>query len=46
MSNVKLKVVVRRLPPDLPEEIFLKTVQKWQNSVEYMQFCPGKAAKK
>lgn len=28
-ARVKLKVVVRRLPPNLPEEIFWKSVEPW-----------------
>jgi regulator of nonsense transcripts 3 len=30
-KDLKAKVVVRRLPPTLPEDVFRKTVQGWVN---------------
>lgn len=31
-SEHKLRVVVRKLPPNLPEEVFYSAVQAWVNS--------------
>jgi hypothetical protein len=31
-GDSRLKVVVRRCPPELPEELFWKTVEPWVNS--------------
>jgi regulator of nonsense transcripts 3 len=47
-SSERLKVVVRRLPPDLPEEIFWKSVEPWvsQEKVSWKAFYPGKARKR
>jgi regulator of nonsense transcripts 3 len=40
----KTKVVVRRLPPNIPPEIFNKSVQQWINdtTVDWQLFVPGK----
>lgn len=40
----KTKVVVRRLPPNIPEDIFNKSVQQWINetTVDWQLFVPGK----
>ncbi|TDL28001.1 hypothetical protein BD410DRAFT_781944 [Rickenella mellea] len=44
----RLKTVVRRLPPNLPEEIFWHSVQEWvtDETVTWKVFRPGKMRKK
>ncbi|KAK2463323.1 hypothetical protein APHAL10511_004634 [Amanita phalloides] len=44
----RLKTVVRRLPPNLPEGVFWQSVQQWvsDDSVTWKAFCPGKLKKK
>ncbi|KAJ3280888.1 hypothetical protein HK104_000345 [Borealophlyctis nickersoniae] len=41
----KTKAVVRRLPPNVPEEIFIQSVEKWIGDTDWTQFIPGKLAK-
>ena len=40
----RLKTVVRRLPPNLPEEIFWQSVSKWvsEETVTWKSYYPGK----
>ena len=40
----KLKIVVRRLPPNLPEAIFWESVQAWvsEETVSWRTYWPGK----
>lgn len=40
----RLKTVVRRLPPNLPEEIFWQSVSKWvtEETVTWKAYYPGK----
>src|SRR5271170_4323484 len=42
--NVKLKVVVRGLPPNLPESVFKETTKEWINetSVDWYYYVGGK----
>jgi len=44
----RLKTVVRRLPPNLPEEVFWQSVQTWvtEESVTWKAFYPGKLGKR
>ncbi|KAF8624683.1 hypothetical protein AX17_007014 [Amanita inopinata Kibby_2008] len=44
----RLKTVVRRLPPNLPEEVFWQSVQQWvtDETVSWKVFYPGKYKKK
>lgn len=44
----RTKTVVRRLPPNLPEEIFWASVQKWvsDETVVWKSFVQGKLRKK
>jgi regulator of nonsense transcripts 3 len=44
----RLKTVVRRLPPNLPEQIFWQSVQTWvtDDSVLWKEYWPGKVKKK
>ncbi|KAI9246358.1 Smg-4/UPF3 family-domain-containing protein [Sporodiniella umbellata] len=44
---LKTKVVVRRLPPQLPKDEFMETVKAWVNeeTVDYSSFISGKIAK-
>jgi regulator of nonsense transcripts 3 len=43
----RFKTVVRRLPPNLPEEVFWQSVQTWvtEESVTWKVFYPGKLGK-
>lgn len=45
---LKTKVVVRRLPPNLPEEIFMNSVKPWisEDTVDYSLYVPGKLSKR
>ncbi|KAI0046770.1 hypothetical protein FA95DRAFT_1589352 [Auriscalpium vulgare] len=47
-GNERLKTVVRRLPPNLPEEIFWQSVQPWvtEDAVLWKAYYPGKLRKK
>jgi regulator of nonsense transcripts 3 len=47
-GSERLKTVVRRLPPNLPEQIFWQSVQTWvtDESVIWKEFYPGKVKKK
>ncbi|KAI6027017.1 Smg-4/UPF3 family-domain-containing protein [Pisolithus marmoratus] len=44
----RLKTVVRRLPPNLPEEIFWQSVETWvtEETATWKVFCPGKLKKR
>ncbi|KAI9343416.1 Smg-4/UPF3 family-domain-containing protein [Zopfochytrium polystomum] len=43
----RLKVVVRRLPPNLPEDTFLGVVAPWtvEGTVDWLAYFPGKLSK-
>ena len=43
-ANVKLKVVVRGLPPNLPESVFQETTKVWinENTVDWYYYVGGK----
>ena len=47
-SNDRLKIVVRRLPANLPEEVFWQSVQQWvtDNTVSWKAFYGGKLKKR
>lgn len=47
-STERLKTVVRRLPPNLPEDVFWQSVQPWvtEESVSWKVFYAGKARKR
>lgn len=47
-ANERLKTVIRRLPPNLPEEIFWQTVQKWvtEDTVSWKVYYSGKFKKR
>jgi len=44
---IKLKIVVRRLPPNLPEQLFWKSVEPWvsEETAGWRDFKQGKLAK-
>ncbi|OBZ66965.1 Nonsense-mediated mRNA decay protein 3 [Grifola frondosa] len=44
----RLKTVVRRLPPNLPEEVFWQSVQKWvtDDTATWKAYCQGKFRKR
>ncbi|KAI6104926.1 Smg-4/UPF3 family-domain-containing protein [Pisolithus croceorrhizus] len=44
----RLKTVVRRLPHNLPEEVFWQSVQAWvtEETATWKMFCPGKLKKR
>ena len=43
-ANIKLKVVVRGLPPNLPESVFKDTTKEWINetTVDWYYYVTGK----
>jgi len=43
-AAVKLKVVVRGLPPNLPETVFKETTKEWMNetTIDSYYYVPGK----
>ncbi|KAL4069696.1 Smg-4/UPF3 family-domain-containing protein [Scleroderma yunnanense] len=47
-GNDRLKTVVRRLPPNLPEEVFWQSVQTWvtDETVSWKMYEPGKTRKR
>ena len=47
-QNERLKIVVRRLPPNLPEEIFWQSVSEWvsDETVSWKSFHTGKVKKR
>ncbi|KAI0342420.1 hypothetical protein BDW22DRAFT_1413639 [Trametopsis cervina] len=47
-GSERLKTVVRRLPPNLPEEVFWQSVQEWvsDETVSWREFYQGKFRKK
>lgn len=47
-NTLKTKVVVRRLPPNLPEKIFFNAVKPWisEEIVDYSLYVPGKLSKR
>ncbi|KAL5520728.1 hypothetical protein ACEPAF_2730 [Sanghuangporus sanghuang] len=47
-AHDKLKTIVRRLPPNLPEDVFWQSVQPWvtDETVSWRAFYPGKIRKK
>jgi Smg-4/UPF3 family len=40
------KVIIRRLPPALSEKVFLDSISKWNDHFRFIQFTPGKLAKR
>jgi hypothetical protein len=46
--TLKTKVIVRRLPPNLPEKIFMDSVKPWisEETVDYSLYAPGKLSKR
>ena len=46
-NSAKLKTVIRRLPPNLPEDVFWASVQEWvsEETVLWKQFHQGKIRK-
>lgn len=47
-NNERLKTVIRRLPPNLPEEIFWQSVQSWatEDTTVWKTYYPGKLRKR
>ena len=47
-NNERLKTVVRRLPPNLPEGIFWQSVQSWvtEDTTVWKTYYPGKVRKR
>jgi regulator of nonsense transcripts 3 len=48
LNNERLKTVVRRLPPNLPEDIFWQSVQPWvsDDTTIWKTYYPGKLRKR
>jgi len=42
----KLKIVVRGLPPQLTEQTFQSSIEKWQNSIDFFYYAPGRQTEK
>lgn len=44
----RLKTVVRRLPPNLPEDVFWQSVQKWvtEETIQWKAYYQGKFRKR
>jgi len=40
----KTKVIVRRLPPNLPEPIFYESIKDWTGNINWSCYFPGKLA--
>lgn len=47
-QNERLKIIVRRLPPNIPEEIFWQSVSEWvsDETVSWRSFHAGKVRKR
>jgi regulator of nonsense transcripts 3 len=47
-QNERLKIIVRRLPPSLPEGVFWQSVSDWvsEETVSWKSFHPGKVRKR
>jgi regulator of nonsense transcripts 3 len=47
-EDERLKAVVRRLPPNLPEDVFWQSVQSWvtEETTTWKAYSPGKFRKK
>ena len=47
-NTERLKTVVRRLPPNLPEEVFWQSVQKWvsDETTTWKEYWQGKFRKR
>lgn len=47
-QSERLKTIVRRLPPNLPEDIFWQSVQPWvtEETTTWKVYYPGKLRKK
>ncbi len=48
LPSERVKIVVRRLPPNLPEDIFWQSVSNWvtDEAVTWKAFFPGKPKKR
>lgn len=46
--STRLKAVIRRLPPNLPESVFWHSVEPWvsEATVSWKVFYPGKSRKR
>lgn len=47
-NALKTKIVVRRLPANLPEEVFMNAVKRWTGDdvVDYKFYVPGKVTQR
>jgi len=47
-EDERLKTIVRRLPPNLPEDVFWQGVQSWvtEETTTWKAYSPGKLRKK
>ncbi|KAI8912228.1 Smg-4/UPF3 family-domain-containing protein [Powellomyces hirtus] len=44
-NQARMKIIVRRLPPNLPEKVFESSVEKWIEDTDWWTFVSGKLAK-
>ncbi|ORX42101.1 RNA-binding domain-containing protein [Piromyces finnis] len=43
--KARTKVIVRRLPPNLPEEVFYDSINEWLENITWKSYYPGKLSK-
>ncbi|ORX78089.1 RNA-binding domain-containing protein [Anaeromyces robustus] len=43
--KTRTKVIVRRLPPNLPEDIFYDSISEWLDNITWKSYFPGKLSK-
>lgn len=43
-SQQRLKIVVRHLPPNLPESVLHSSISAWEKSYDWIHYVPGKVA--
>jgi len=44
--KTRTKVIVRRLPPNLPEDVFYDSISEWLESITWKSYFPGKLSKR
>jgi len=44
--KTRTKVIVRRLPPNLPEDIFYDSISEWLENITWKSYFPGKLSKR
>jgi len=44
--KTRTKVIVRRLPPNLPEDIFYDSISEYLDNITWKSYFPGKLSKR